>query len=330
MNSITDSGLLATRKRVFRRWIRIAGMCATLAACMNANAQEIQTFLRDVSQGTPQAQRRLGVEVNNQAFAREYVHRSLLLSGCKNYQQVYGQRLFDDFVDVVVGEFGSSDPNAVTMFTVISQMKNAVVQNRLSDDQVARIIQLRQSPHYPDFVEYLSFEGAAGTIATKSTDVVSGRKSPWVVLRALAFMQESPFYALLLAKSTKTEVSLLGRQRFDHTRPSEAMLKDQDFDALIWFVTEKFFDGRMRKWLPKELQALLDEYESLGISAMQKDAIPVLLEAPETLSKCSRRDTTHCVDSAWFASSRAVFDSIWPYKQTHSMLTGRFTDLCKR
>lgn len=315
--------------KVPHQLIRQLALFGALVFCTNSKAEETQLFLRDVTQGTTQAQRQLEVGIDQLASAREHAHRTLVLSKCIDPLQAYQRRMFDEFSEGLLNELGSSDPNAVTMFTVHSQMRSAIVQNRLTDAQVELIIKIRRSPEYANLVEFLSFQRAGWTIAARSTDVVTGKKAPWVVSRALAFVRSSTFYPLLLANSSDREVRMLKRDRFNNVNPSDVISNDDDFDALVYFFAMKFLDGPLYAKLPQELQSLFADFHSLNLVDMQKESLSILLGPTEAQSKCSRSNVSDCVGTAWFASSDTIRKT-WPYEQMGRILIERYPKLCKQ
>jgi hypothetical protein len=309
--------------------IRQLALIAALVFCMNSKAEEVQLFLRDVTQGTLQAQRQLEVGIEQLGVAREHAHRTLLLRKCKDPLVAYKQRMFDEFAEVLLSELGSSDPDAVTMFTVHSQMRNAIIQNHLTDAQVELVMKIRRSSEYVNFVEFLSFQRAGRTIATRSTDVVTGNRATWVISKALAFLRTSSFYPLLLANSSDREVNMLMRDPSATARPSDVISNDAYFGALVEFFTRQFSGDSLREKLPQELQLLFADFDSLNLDGMYKDSFPILLGASEAQSKCNRQIASDCVGTAWFASSDAVRKT-WPYEHMGRILIERYPRLCNQ
>ncbi|MCD2513326.1 hypothetical protein [Comamonas endophytica] len=210
-------------------------------------------FLRDVVLGSPQARAKLEHRIQHLAMARELAYRTLVLNRCARFREMAAQARFDAFAEAILQGIGSSDPQALTVFTADDQLRMARMQNTLTAAQIGLIRRIMDSPRYADFVEYLSFESAETEIAAGFMDPSTGQKAPWMAAAALAYLRQSRFFLLLLADVSAADRALLQSHKLDGTRPSDLTAVDDGYLQALTALFERQLESASlrKKSLPK-------------------------------------------------------------------------------
>ena len=296
-----------------------------------SNAQELPIFLRDVIRGNALARDQLEHRIYHLQVARELAYRTLLLSRCVNFRESVNDPRFDEFSETLLKDLSSSDPEVLTIFTVVPRLQDAGIQNHLTDAQIEVIDKIMRSPRYQEFVDYLSFERAELEIAAGFTDVNTGEKAPWVASSALSFLRQSQFFPLLLKNISAPDRALLNNRLLDGVKPSQT-ITDQTYLEALTVLFEKQVDTRfLRTKLPAETNSLLTLYQLLGVDAMQGNALLSVDIPPEARSPCKSKNGANCVDDAWLNAAIALkkqFEDT-QIKTASVILKSRFADFCK-
>lgn len=296
-----------------------------------SNAQELPLFLRDVIRGSPIARDQLEHRIYHLQVARELAYRTLLLSKCVNFRESMSDPRFDAFSETLLKDLSSSDPDALTIFTIVPRLQDAVIQNNLTDDQIKVINRIMRSPRYGEFVDYLSFERAELEIAAGFTDVNTGKKAPWVASSALTFLRQSQFFPLLLTNISVPERALIDNQLLDEVRPSQTITDDAYLEALTTLFEKQLDTGSLRTKLPTETQFLLTLYQYLGVDAMRGNAVLSTDIPSQDLSTCKSKNGANCVDYSWLTATIALKKQLesTQYKNASVILKEQFADVCK-
>jgi len=318
-------------RKIFMNLQLQVAMVAMLFFCGAGHAQDIPKFLRDVTQGTTPKQIELVHRTYHLAIARELAYRTLVLSRCKSYRESIKSPKFDAFAEEILRDMGSSDPEVLTIFTVIDRLRNAAVQNDLTDDQIDLIREISSSPRYDDLIEYLSFEEAERRIASGFIDINTGEKGPWMAASALYYLRQNKFFPLLLESISPADNALLSRQDLDGLKPSDqTAVEDRYLQKLTTFFENQLESGYLRKKLPEDIKYLLSLYEVLRIDEMIGLAILSEDSEPEKLALCKSKDVTKCIGIEWLKVASATRHQLRDnqYETAANIMHKKFSGLC--
>lgn len=311
---------------------RSALMVVLVAFCGTGNAEEVSTFLRDVIRGSPKGHVHLEHRIYHLGIARELAFRTLLLNRCSNFRESVGDQRFDAFSEAILKDMSSPDPNALTVFTASGRLEDATIQDALTDDQIATIQRIMQSPQYGDFIEYLTFERAATEIAAGFDDVNTGNKAPWIAASALSYIRQSKFFALLIANINAEDRALLNRRDLVGlpsvmtTSVENGYLKD-----LTTFFVRQLDSGFLRKRLHIKTRFLLTNYNTLGIDEMRAAAVLSADIPPGERALCKSQNSANCINTEWLKTPIARKKQLeeTQYEDAARIMRNDFSDLCK-
>ncbi|WP_370679955.1 hypothetical protein [Comamonas sp. GB3 AK4-5] len=307
-------------------------MIALLAFGGTSHAQNISTFLHDVIRGPKEELVQLEHRIYHLEIARELAYRTLMLNRCRNFQNLVENPRFDEFGEAILNEMGSPDPDVLTIFTAAGRIQDATIQNALTDAQITIIKRIMESPHYGDFIEYLSFERAESEIADGFEDVNTGKKAPWIAAAALSYLQQSKIFPLLLANANAEDQAMLNRRDIDGLIQSQRTAVDDKYLQSLTDFFEKQLDSEsLREKLQIEIQYLLTLYKTIGIDAMRGDTVLQAESFSAEGALCKSKNAANCIGTEWLASATAMKKKIEyeKYGAAARIMREKFSDLCE-